>query len=334
MTNTLSITGINSTPLKSKDVVKFRIKSDMNGNIKSAGFLNFTVPAFPDLITSMNAVYSQSSTRYVTYYDANNEYRVNGKYKTYPVSLNGNITASVRLSLLSTTKPLTLSNGDVIKFTASAASTLNPLNNKEYKVLAQTTSSKVIGSTTVPATSTMNGIDLLIQSGLVPTSGTISSTINSVKEITSRKAYYDVTARITGINSPIVNFANVENAVRDVLIFGYIVSSGPPGANARKILFKEPTTSESSYVYITNTSGVDIAPAYSVVSDMLGKIGKTITFEENDSVIKYDLYIYAAIARYKYIQDATGAFVWTGDWLQKDSNGKPIWKDVIKVSGR
>lgn len=334
MTSTLSITGINNTPLKSKDIVRFRIKTDMNGDIKSGGFLKFNVPAFPDLITSMNAIYSQGPTSYVTYYDANNEYRINGKYKTYPVGIGGNTTASVRLSLLSTSKPLTLSAGDTIKFTASAASTLNPLNNKEYKVLAQTTSTKVINSTSVPATSTTNGLDLLIQAGLVSSSGTVSSTINSVKEIKSRKAYYDVTARISSLNSPILNFAN-NDYVKDILVFGYIVSSGPPGTNARKILFKNPTVSVSSYIYITNTDGVDVVPNYSDVSDMLGKVGRTVTFEENDGIIKYDLYIYVAIARYKYIYNPTnGQQEWIGDWLQKNSDGKPIWKDVVKVTGR
>ena len=303
MSKNLSLSEVNGIKLQSNDIVRFRLQSDLT-NEATSGLLKFQVPAFPDLVTTMSPDYYKTGPTYVDYFDPIGEYRINGKYKTYPIT---GTTASVKLSIQLTTAPTTIRTKDLLRITASAASSLTPINGQTFPCSG--------------TNGTQKTVDLTILSGVIPTSGTVSSTINALRDIKKRVTTYTYIARVQP--EKYKNFLLVPDPtnkqsyiVADVLIFYYTKTSTNPLLNDNKYLFNS-TLTEASLIDVSNA----IPPSYSNVSNMIGKSGTNMKFTDDGtgSLIK----IYAAIARYKKINGE-----WIGTWV-KDTSLNPIVAEVL-----
>lgn len=294
MPEKISISGDGKSTLMPKDNVQFRIKTYL-GSPQTSTFLEFDVPAWPSLITKTGLTY-EYVTRNIDVFDENSEYNITNY-------LVGTFNANYeRLTLKLQSTPSKIKVGDDVFITASSGA-LAPINGNTLKVIPS-----------IKSTKGEKYIDLKVSASVfsVGAKGSVTASVNSIKEVKSTKTVRDYTIRLNGGSNSLQSFM-YNDYVRDVLVFGVSTVSTINMSNKKE-----------SPIYIIKPSGpgtplIDraTAPPYSDITQFLKKPATILTTSLLDKNIA--LKLYCGIARYKKVGEN-----WSGEWLQKDDKGLAI----------
>ena len=159
--------------------------------------------------------------------------------------------------------------------------------------------------------------------GLDPSVNPATNYITNTNIIVQGK---DCTVEIT--DKQVLSARNNTDTVKDIFIFAYSQSNTKLQPSTTKYLMSSETTPPLS---ISETSPPSYAIADAQYSDELNPQRKRWINPKDGSF----LYFFVAVARYtRYIKPDATFSDWSGEWLQKNTDGTIIWTVPSDVGGQ
>jgi hypothetical protein len=294
--------------LDSNESVKFELLFTLFGRSRSQ-ILKFNVPKFPKRmsnvkpkITSIPLIkeISGNTTNYGIV-----KYRI-ASPRGYPAN---------RFLLFVTTNInlTTISKDDKVTFTTNAGDGLLPLNTIKGNVKQINRITKIV-EIDVPKT----GLSIGSDSSVNPSTNYFTDTDLRVQGQTYTVEIDDVA---------VINARNDTDTVKDILIFAYSQSNKKLQPGTTKYLMSSTSIPPES---VSNSSPPSFSTADEQYSDeSYPYVSRWINPKDGSF-----LYFFVAVARYtRYIKPDYSFSDWSGDWLQKNEDGTPIWTIPFNVGG-
>jgi hypothetical protein len=293
--------------LSSGDSVKFQLTFSLFGTSQSQIF-QIKVPNWPKSMANV----SPKITNYPLVKEISGNVNNYGITKYTITNPRGTPANRYILSAKVNATPSTLSKNDRVTFTTSAGDGLLVLN-------AQVGIVKNINRTTqiIQIEVLKTGLSLGSDTSVNPSTNYITDTDISVQGKTCVVEIKD---------EQVLNTRNNTDTVKDILIFAYSQSDTKLQPSTTKYLMASSTPQS-----ISETSPPSYAVADAQYSD-----------ESNPNVARWInpkdgsfLYFFVAVARYtRYIKPDATFSDWSGEWLQKNTDGTIIWTVPSDVGGQ
>lgn len=210
--------------------------------------------------------------------------------------------------------PSTISKNDKVTFTTSAGDGLLALNTKLGNIKNVNITTKIIQIEVLKT-----GLSVGLDNSVNPSTNYITNT----KVFVQGK---DCIVEIT--DKQVLNARNNTDTVKDILIFAYSQSNTKLQPSTTKYLMSSETNPPLS---ISETSPPSYAIADAQYSDELNPQRKRWINPKDGSF----LYFFVAVARYtRYIKPDATFSDWSGEWLQKNTDGTIIWTVPSGIGGQ